>query len=50
MTVQELIDYLEKMPKNALVMLRHDLVGNEHEAVVVEYDEKSNTATLWEIC
>ena len=49
MTVQELIDYLEKMPKDALVMLHHDLVGNEHEAVAVECDERGNTVTLLEI-
>ena len=49
MTVQELIDYLEKMPKDALIILRHDLVGNEHEAVSVEYNDRDNTATLREI-
>lgn len=49
MTVQELIDYLGKMPKDALVILRHDLVGNEHEAVSIEYNDRDNTATLREI-
>lgn len=49
MTVKELIDCLEKMPKDALIILHHDLVGNEHEAISVEYNDRDNTATLREI-
>lgn len=47
MTVQELIDLLAKIPKDAPVMIRHDLVGDEHEALSVVYN--GNTVTLREI-
>lgn len=49
MTANELINFLENMPKDALIILRHDLVGNEHEVVAVEYNERSNKATIREI-
>lgn len=47
MTVQELIDYLEKMPKDASVMIRHELVGDEHDVQSASYD--GTTVMLREI-
>lgn len=47
MTVQELIDLLVKMPKDAPVMIRHNLVGDKHEVVSVAYD--GSIVTLQEI-
>lgn len=49
MTVQELIDCLIGMPKNASVIIRHDLVGNEHEVVSVEYNDRNNTVLIREV-
>ena len=39
MTVKELIEVLEDMPKDAEVRLKHDLVGNEQYAEKVELDK-----------
>ena len=39
MTVQELREKLTDMPDDAIVMLRHALVGDEHQAETVIYKE-----------
>ena len=49
MTVQELIDCLMRMPENASVIICHDLVGNEHEVVSVEYNDRNNTVLIREV-
>lgn len=49
MTVQELIDCLIGMPENASVIIRHDLVGNEHKVVSVEYNDRNNTVLIREV-
>lgn len=49
MTAQELIDCLMEMPKNASVIICHDLVGNEHEIVSVVYNDRNNTVLIREV-
>ena len=44
MTVKELIEILEEMPEDAIVMIKHDLVGREQLAENVELD---NNGKVW---
>ena len=39
MTVKELIETLEEMPEDAIVMIKHDLIGSEQYAEKVELDD-----------
>ena len=44
MTVKELIEILEKMPEDAIVMIKHNLVGREQFVENVELD---NNGKVW---
>lgn len=44
MTVEELIELLSKMPKDAIVILKHDLIGSEH---FVESIELKDDNRVW---
>lgn len=47
MTVKELKEQLEVLPDDTAVKVRHELVGYEHDAESLEYDEANHI--LW-IC
>ena len=39
MTVKEMIEKLSEMPKDAIVRVKHELVGDEHYAESIELDK-----------
>ena len=43
MTVQELMEKLSDIPSDTPVMLKHELIGNEHDAESVTY----NHGVVW---
>lgn len=49
MNVYDLIEALHRLPEDTVVVVRHELVGNEHEVNHVEYDEKHGVLILHEI-
>ena len=49
MTVKELIDLLTELPEEAIVMISHDLICDEHELVDVQGPDSDNRVWLREI-
>ena len=48
MTVDELKELIADMPGDAIVLLEHELIGDEHEAVSAEYNSTRNAVILHE--
>lgn len=48
MTVLELKRLLQRIPDNAIVIVKHDLIGDEHSAEKIEYDGKTNIVYIRE--
>lgn len=46
MTVKELINALENLPKEADVMMDINLCGDEHFACEINYNERNNTVEI----
>ena len=48
MTVKELMELIADMPSDAIVVLKHELVGDEHTAEALEYNPRRNVVVIHE--
>ena len=49
MSVKELMELLDGVPEDAEIMVRHELIGDEHSAARIEYDKNKNIVWIHEI-